>query len=87
MPRDLAFDEPIVTQADGHPVRTVEQAARIVRSRLREQFTMRRLSTLLVLERAADESEIAEAREVFSSWARDELPPASLQRADAPPSP
>jgi hypothetical protein len=76
MPHDVAFDEPVVTQMHGHPVRTVEQAAQIVRSRLREQFTMRRLSTLLVLERAADGLEVAEAREAFCAWARAELPSA-----------
>ena len=79
MPQDVAFDEPVVVQLSSQPVRTVEQAARIVRSHLQAQFTMQRLNTLLVLERAADGSEVAEARQAFCSWARHELP----RRTDA----
>ena len=73
MPQDIAFDEPVIVQISSQPVRTVDQAAQIVRSHLRAQFTMQRLTTLLVLERAADGLEVAEARQAFYSWARDEV--------------
>jgi hypothetical protein len=73
MPQDIAFDEPVIVQISSHPIRTVDQAVQIVRSHLRAQFTMQRLTTLLVLERAADGLEIAEARRAFCSWACNEL--------------
>ena len=73
MPQDIAFDEPVVVQIWSQPIRTVEQAAQIVRSHLRAQFTMQRLSTLLVLERAAEGLEVAEARQAFCSWAHTEI--------------
>jgi len=76
MPQDIAFDEPVNVEISNQPVRTVDQAAQIVRSHLRAKFTMQRLTTLLVLERAADGLEIAEAREAFCSWACKELPTA-----------
>jgi hypothetical protein len=68
MPQDIAFDEPVVVQISSEPVRTVEQAAQIVRSYLEAQFTMQRLTTLLTLERAAEGLEVAEARQAFCSW-------------------
>ena len=49
MPQDIAFDEPVIVQISSQPIRTVDQAAQIVRSHLRAQFTMQRLTTLLVL--------------------------------------
>ena len=73
MPQDIAFNEPVIVQISSQPIRTVDQAAQIVRSHLREQFTMQRLTTLLVLERAADGLEVAEARQAFCSWAGNEL--------------
>jgi hypothetical protein len=72
MPQDIAFDEPVIVQISSQPVRTVDQAAQIVRLHLRAQFTMQRLTTLLILERAADGLEVAEARQAFCSWACDE---------------
>jgi hypothetical protein len=63
MPREVAFDEPVV--------RTVEQAAQMV-----APARAVRLSTLLVRERAVDGSEVAEACEAFRAWACDELPSA-----------
>ena len=68
MPQDIAFDEPVVVELASEPVRTVEQAAQIVRSYLQAQFTMQRLTTLLALERAAEGLEVAEARQAFYSW-------------------
>ena len=56
----------------GGCVETVAQAAQIVRERLQSQFKMATLNTMLVLERAADGSEIAEAREAFAAWAKSE---------------
>ena len=70
MTQDIAFDEPVIVQISSQPIRTVDQAAEIVR---RTQFTMQRLTTLLVLERAADGLEVAEARQAFCSWASNEL--------------
>ena len=69
MSRAVAFYEPVVVPLFAIPVRTVDQAAEIVRSHLREQFTMQRLNTLLVLERAAEGLEIEEARLAFTNWA------------------
>ena len=73
MTQDIAFDEPVITQISSQPIRTVDQATEIVRAHLRTQFTMQRLTTLLVLERAADGLEVAEARQAFCSWASNEL--------------
>ena len=73
MTQDIAFDEPVIVQISSQPIRTVDQAAEIVRAHLRTQFTMQRLTTLLVLERAADGLEVAEARQAFCSWASSEL--------------
>ena len=73
MTQDIAFDEPVIAQISSQPIRTVDQAADIVRLHLRAQFTMQRLSTLLVLERAADGLEVAEARQAFCSWVSSEL--------------
>jgi hypothetical protein len=73
MAKDIAFDEPVVLRPSDEPVRTVGQAVQIVQSHLRIQFTIDRLTTLLTLERAAEGSEIAEARHAFSSWACKEL--------------
>ena len=72
--RDVAFDEPVLVSVSTEPVRTVEQAAQIVRLHLQAKFTIHRLNTLLALERAADGSEIAEAREAFCSWVCAERP-------------
>ena len=72
--RDVAFDEPVLVPISTQPVRTVEEAAQIVRLHLREKFTIHRLNTLLVLERAADGSEIAEARQAFYTWMCAERP-------------
>jgi hypothetical protein len=66
----VAFDKPVVVPLSDQPVRTVDQAAKIVRSHLREKFTMQRLNTLLVLERAAEGLEVEEARQAFTDWAR-----------------
>ena len=74
MLRDVAFDEPVVLQGATEPIRTVEQAAQIVRSLLQAQFTVDRLTTLLKLERAAEGLEIAEARNAFCMWACKEQP-------------
>ena len=71
---DVAFDEPVVLEDSAEPIRTVAQAAQIVRSFLEAQFTIARLTTLLALERAAEGSEVAEARQAFCSWARKEQP-------------
>jgi hypothetical protein len=73
MPQEIAFDEPIIVQIWNQPIRTVDQAAQIVRSHLQSQFTMQRLTTLLVLERAADGMEVEEARRAFFSWACTEI--------------
>jgi hypothetical protein len=70
--QDIAFDEPVTIELSSLPVRTVDQAAQIVRSHLQAQFTMQRLTTLLMLERAADGLEIAEARQAFCTWANKE---------------
>jgi hypothetical protein len=73
MARDVAFDEPVLVNLAESPIRTVGQAAEIVRSHLRSQFTIHRLNTLLVLERAAEGLEIAQARHAFFHWASTEL--------------
>ena len=64
MADDVAFDVPVPIPSE-QPIRTVSEAAKFVQSRLDAQFTMDRLTTLLVLERAAQGSEIAEARQCF----------------------
>jgi hypothetical protein len=69
MSQDVAFYEPVVIRLSELTVRTADQAAEIVRSHLREQFTMQRLNTLLVLERATEGLEVEEARLAFSNWA------------------
>lgn len=69
----MVFDEPVIVPMSKAPVRTVEQALQIVTSRLQGQFTVHRLSTLLVLERAAEGLEVAEAREAFRVWAYQEF--------------
>jgi hypothetical protein len=71
---DVAFDEPVVLEDSAEPIRTVAQATQIVRSFLEAQFTIARLTTLLTLERAAEGSEVAEARQAFCSWAHKEQP-------------
>ena len=67
MADDVAFDVPVPIPPSEQPIRTVGEAAKFVRSRLQAQFTMDRLTTLLVLERAAQGSEVAEARHSFCS--------------------
>ena len=69
----IAFDEPVFVPLSSEPVRTVEQALQIVTARLRSQFTVHRLSTLLVLERAAEGLEVAEARQAFWVWASQDM--------------
>jgi hypothetical protein len=68
MSADCAFDAPVVLHASSEPVRTIGQAAGILREHLQQQFTIARLNTLLILERAAEGAEIAEARQAFCSW-------------------
>ena len=75
MADDVAFDVPVPLPLSEQPIRTVGEAASFVRSRLQAQFTMDRLTTLLVLERAAEGSEIAEARQRFCSLVFRELAP------------
>jgi hypothetical protein len=70
---DFAFDMPVLLHSRlGAPIRTAEEAAGIVRSCLRERFTMAGLTALLMLERAAEGSEIEEARQAFWTWASSE---------------
>ena len=70
---DYAFDLPVRLRcASGTLIRTVEQAASILRSSLQERFTMEGLNALLMLERAAEGYEIDVARRAFSSWAAHE---------------
>ena len=70
---DYAFDLPVLLRSpSGTLIRTVEQAACILRSNIRERFTMEGLNTLLMLERAAEGDEIQEARRAFCSWASHE---------------
>jgi hypothetical protein len=83
---DYAFDIPVVLQSrPGEPVKTVQQAADILRTHLQTQFTIVGLNTLLILERAADGAEIEEAREAFCLWASevlaDRVTPTQLLRA------
>jgi hypothetical protein len=67
---DYAFDIPVrLYCASVTLVRSVEQAACILRSNLQERFTMEGLNTLLMLERAAEGYEIEEARLAFCLWA------------------
>ena len=76
MMNDVAFDEPVLLRSrESEPIRTVEQAACILRSRLQLQFTIASLNMLLVLERAAEGAEVEEARKAFCSWASKELRP------------
>ena len=72
-PTDYAFDMPVhVRCASATLIRTVEQAASILRSSLQQRFTMEGLNALLMLERAAEGYEIDVARRAFSSWAAHE---------------
>lgn len=69
----FAFDAPVVLPSlHEKPIRTVDEAVSILRTCLRSQFTVARLNTLLMLERAAEGSEIDEAREAFCAWASSE---------------
>ena len=71
--KDFAFDMPVrLHSPPGRPIRTVEEAACLIRSCLRQRFTMAGLNALLMLERAAEGDEVAEAREAFWSWASSE---------------
>jgi hypothetical protein len=77
---DFAFRIPVLLDSRlGAPIRTAEEAAGIVRSCLRERFTMAGLNALLMLERAAEGSEIEEARQAFWTWASSERLLASCQ--------
>jgi hypothetical protein len=78
MPHDVAFDVPVVLPDSAKPIKTVEQAAQVVRSLLQAQFTIDRLTVLLALERAAEGSEVAEARQAFCMWACKEQSAISL---------
>ena len=78
---NYAFDTP-VPYASGALIRTVEEAASILRSRMQDCFTMEGLNTLLMLERAAEGDEIEEARLAFCSWASNER--VALMRATSP---
>jgi hypothetical protein len=70
---DFAFDVPVLLHSPlSTAVATAEEAARIVRSCLQERFTMAGLTALLMLERAAEGAEVAEARQAFWSWASNE---------------
>ena len=53
-------------------IRTAEQAACLIRSRLRQRFTMAGLSALLLLERAGEAGEFDAATASFFSWAATE---------------
>ena len=75
MAGDVAFDVPVPIPFSGQPIRTVGEAAHYVRLRLQAQFTMDRLTTLLVLERAAEGLEIAEARHCFCALVLKEYAP------------
>jgi hypothetical protein len=67
---DCAFDVPVMLQSQpNEPIKTVQQAADILRAHLQLQFTIVGLNTLLVLERAAEGAEIEEARQAFCRWA------------------
>jgi hypothetical protein len=71
--KDFAFDMPVLLHSPlGTPIRTVEQAACIIRSGLRQRFTMAGLNALLMLERAAEGDEVEEARQAFRAWASSE---------------
>jgi hypothetical protein len=70
---DHAFDAPVHLQcASDALIRTVDEAVSIVRSNLRGRFTMQGLNTLLMLERAAEGTEVEEARRAFCLWASNE---------------
>ena len=77
MTKDYAFDTPVIHQALNEPIRTIDQAASILRSSLQSQFTMVSLNALLVIERASENGEVAEARQAFCSWASSGLLPQS----------
>lgn len=84
--KGLAFDEPVVFEtSESEVIRTVEQAAQLLRSHLQRQFTMVGLNTLLVLERAAEGAEVAEARQAFCLWVSQEV--SRLSRLREAPSP
>mgnify|MGYP003340532193 CR=1 FL=1 len=70
--KNFAFDSPVVLRSSVAPINTAEEAIAVLREHLRSRFTMAGLSTLLMLERAWDCSECAEARAVFHSWAAGE---------------
>ena len=67
---DYAFEMPVLLHAVPETViRTVGQAIGIMRSNMRELFTIEALDVLLKLERAAEGDEVEEAREAFCVWA------------------
>lgn len=77
---DYAFEVPVLLPALPEAViRTVAQATSILRSNMRELFTIDSLDVLLKLERAAEGDEVEEARQAFCSWAsrRDLTDPAA----------
>ena len=72
--QDHAFETPVLLRASpAMVVRTTEEAASILRRKLKERFSLAGLNTLLLLERANDAGEINEARQAFWSWASQEL--------------
>ena len=67
---DYAFEIPVLLPALPEAIiRTVAQATSILRSNMRELFTIESLDVLLKLERAAEGDEVEEARQAFCSWA------------------
>ena len=64
---DYAFEIPVLLPAT--IIRTVAQATSILRSNMRDLFTIESLNVLLKLERAAEGDEVEEARLAFYSWA------------------
>ncbi|HEX2216185.1 MAG TPA: hypothetical protein VHG27_05765 [Xanthobacteraceae bacterium] len=71
--KDFAFERPVLLGAPARAqIRTAEEAAHILRSRLRERFTIAGLNALLMLERAGETDEVEEARQAFCSWASNE---------------
>ena len=70
---DYAFEVPIHLQCASEVlIRSVDEAVSVLRSNMLSRFTMQGLNTLLMLERAAEGSEIEEARRAFCLWASNE---------------
>jgi len=69
---DYAFDIPVPLLEDQTLIRTVSEAAEIVRSNMRRRFTMQGLNAVLMLERAFAGEEVEEACLAFRAWATQE---------------